>query len=121
MKAEVKAKWLEALRSGEYRQARRILRGSSGTFCCLGVLCEIQGAVWGTGDVDMRDHPDDRLNPWASYPPDNLRAGLTVEECGKLAKLNDGDADCFGEKRAPMDFDQIAAYIDAHIPSETSD
>ena len=41
MNPEVKVKWLEALRSGEYRQTRYILQSSSHGFCCLGVLCDI--------------------------------------------------------------------------------
>lgn len=43
MKPEVKAKWLEALRSGEYNQTiEGELRSEDGnSFCCLGVLCEL--------------------------------------------------------------------------------
>lgn len=32
--------WLEALRSGEYRQVHGTL-GSEGGYCCLGVACEV--------------------------------------------------------------------------------
>jgi hypothetical protein len=36
------ADWVKALRSGDYEQGQEYLcRG--GRFCCLGVLCEIQG------------------------------------------------------------------------------
>jgi hypothetical protein len=46
MKAEIKEKWVAALRSGDYRQTQGALarRGSLGgplSHCCLGVLCEI--------------------------------------------------------------------------------
>lgn len=41
MKPELKAKWLEALRSGKYRQGRGALQSYTGTFCCLGVLCDV--------------------------------------------------------------------------------
>lgn len=40
MNPEIKAKWVEALRSGEYKQARIRLRTADG-FCCLGVLCDL--------------------------------------------------------------------------------
>lgn len=45
MDNKVKALWLEALRSGEYDQAKGTLKedqedGSVG-YCCLGVLCEV--------------------------------------------------------------------------------
>lgn len=32
--------WVEALRSGEYRQCQNLLSDGTG-FCCLGVLCEV--------------------------------------------------------------------------------
>jgi hypothetical protein len=51
MNPEIKSKWLAALRSGEYEQARgglqRILYRDNETghidcgFCCLGVLCDL--------------------------------------------------------------------------------
>lgn len=44
LKPEIKTRWVEALRSGEYRQGRNVLRHQSSagvTHCCLGVLCEI--------------------------------------------------------------------------------
>lgn len=42
MDPELKAKWLEALRSGNYKQVRGQL-ALWGGFCCLGVLNEIGG------------------------------------------------------------------------------
>lgn len=41
LRPEVKAKWAEALRSGNYTQGDGQLRDQSDSFCCLGVLCEI--------------------------------------------------------------------------------
>jgi hypothetical protein len=38
--AEVKARWISALRSGEFPQSTGSLRNTDG-LCCLGVLCEI--------------------------------------------------------------------------------
>ncbi len=40
MNPEVKAKWLAALRSGDYQQGRSAL-AQNGQYCCLGVLCEL--------------------------------------------------------------------------------
>lgn len=40
MKSEIKAKWVAALRSGDYSQTRRNLRNTEG-FCVLGVLCDV--------------------------------------------------------------------------------
>lgn len=37
-------KWLEALRSGKFRQGTRMLRSrEADEYCCLGVACEISG------------------------------------------------------------------------------
>lgn len=40
MNQEIKARWVAALRSGEYPQAINRLRAEGG-YCCLGVLCEL--------------------------------------------------------------------------------
>lgn len=40
MNTEIKQKWVDALRSGEYQQATGRLRSNDG-FCCLGVLCDL--------------------------------------------------------------------------------
>ena len=41
MKPEIKKIWVEALRSGDYKQGNEALRPSNDTFCCLGVLCNL--------------------------------------------------------------------------------
>ncbi len=42
MKAEIKNKWLKALRSGDFKQAVGELHNlDTGGYCCLGVLCDI--------------------------------------------------------------------------------
>ena len=51
MKPEIKKLWVDALRSGEYKQAREVLRTNGGTsFCCLGVLtdlyCKSNNKAW---------------------------------------------------------------------------
>ena len=56
MNPQVKAKWLKALRSGEYRQTRCMLRSSNDAFCCLGVLCDIYtNEVEGSWEFDGYD------------------------------------------------------------------
>lgn len=41
MNPDIKARWVAALRSGEYKQGRGRLRSSANEFCCLGVLCNL--------------------------------------------------------------------------------
>jgi hypothetical protein len=40
MKTEIKERWINALRSGEYRQDKTCLRTING-YCCLGVLLDV--------------------------------------------------------------------------------
>lgn len=47
MNPEVKAMWLDALRSGEYEQTVSRLRDEKG-YCCLGVLCDLHADATGT-------------------------------------------------------------------------
>ena len=59
MNSEVKAKWLEALRSEEYKQTRYTLRSPNDGFCCLGVLCDIYtkevGGSWAWDEIQNPD------------------------------------------------------------------
>lgn len=41
MDAAIKQKWVTALRSGDYLQARGALRKGKDGYCCLGVLCRV--------------------------------------------------------------------------------
>lgn len=41
LKPSVKTMWVNALRSGEYKQGRGRLRTENNEFCCLGVLCNL--------------------------------------------------------------------------------
>ena len=56
MNPEIKAKWVAALRSGEYQQGRANLRNRAEEFCCLGVLCDLAAKEGlGSWDADRRD------------------------------------------------------------------
>ena len=41
MNKDIKKKWVDALRSGEYTQGRDALKNGDGQYCCLGVLCDL--------------------------------------------------------------------------------
>ena len=45
MDKKLKRKWLEALRSGKYKQGNTFLNRNN-KFCCLGVLADIMGLTW---------------------------------------------------------------------------
>ena len=49
MKASLKRKWVKALRSGKYKKGKYQLRRQTekgDVYCCLGVLCAIEGVKW---------------------------------------------------------------------------
>ncbi len=55
MNPTIKAKWTAALRSGEFRQGRQVLRNAPQDdgirdYCCLGVLCELHRRETGKGE-----------------------------------------------------------------------
>lgn len=56
MNQEIKAKWIAALRSGEYKQTRFVLNDKTG-MCCLGVLCDLHNKEeeleWTFNPVDV--------------------------------------------------------------------
>lgn len=107
MKASIKKKWLKALRSGDYKQGTGQLRDSTDCFCCLGVLCDVQGRRWwkqkGTGEwtIGSGDQQD-----WLG--PNNEK--LTRDIGGhkhrvELIRMND----------CGKSFEQIAQYIEHYL------
>jgi hypothetical protein len=60
MNPEIKAQWLTALRSGEFRQARQLLRTPEG-YCCLGVLCELAARAGAIPEVEEFVPGDDDM------------------------------------------------------------
>ena len=55
-----KEKWLEALRSGKYKQDKTFAgllinkdKDKKETFCCLGVACRIMGTIPSSGDGNI--------------------------------------------------------------------
>ena len=98
MDAKIKQLWVNALRSGKYRQARGFLR-KNGAMCCLGVLCEIQGMDWKKAKEEYFDFVTDDV-------PREFNAGLRRPQRHTLAEMNDGE---MGHKK--HSFREIADYI----------
>lgn len=94
MDAKLKAEWIAALRSGQYKQAREALRDGDG-YCCLGVLCLVAGI-----SLDGRREDD------AGYQPIFDLVGNAVVSRG-LAMRNDGNG-----AHHEHSFSEIADYIE---------
>ena len=95
MNQQIKEKWLNALRSGEYSQTRGFLRTIEG-FCCLGVLCDLYAKETGTEWKDNYDFANSSfLGELATLPEKVMKwSGLKEpnpysENWGSLASLND--------------------------------
>lgn len=105
---KVKAKWLKALRSGEYRQAQHTLyKPETAGFCCLGVL---QHCMSG-GKVEV--YEDGSYFSTPSYEWYKSIGGVNCYNSDietELMKMND-DRGC--------KFKTIANYIEKHV--ETTD
>lgn len=110
MKAELKADWVEALRSRRYQQGRGCLRSPDDKYCCLGVLCDvIDNSKWepdieiecfGWGDNDI-------VKNISGFDQKQLEEiGLTFLHETKLINMNDVQK---------LTFDQIADYIEKEV------
>lgn len=95
--AELKAKWLEALRSGEFKQGKSRLV-DCGRYCCLGVLAAVSDFTSDSGIFLYSD----KLRQVG-----NGDAFLDSSVQSRLANFND-------EGRP---FAEIADYIEANIPA----
>lgn len=107
MKSDIKARWIAALRSGDYNQCRGKLVDEDG-YCCLGVLAAIQKAeVWqmSADSIELVLDDQDYFDHIAGY----ISAGLSKNQRATLAAMNDGRG-C-----EPRSFDHIAGYIQAAI------
>jgi len=81
MKLEIKKMWVEALRSGKFKQGTKVLRSINDEFCCLGVLCELH----------RQNHPD---KEWMPSGDNNFfkymgNFGILPFEVTKWAELDD--------------------------------
>lgn len=93
MNPEIKAKWIAALRSGEYEQ-RRTWLCVDGLYCCLGVLCDLavkDGVDLSVGTLmDVRTY-DDNTNtlPFKVQIWSGINSDLGDYSGGALSRGND--------------------------------
>jgi hypothetical protein len=125
MDTELKAKWINALRSGEYTQAEGMLHDSeNGGYCCLGVLCKVMGAEFGEA-IEASD--DDEYGPSTyDYVPhignkvlgcdeelkDIICKDLGIPDQSQLIMRNDGNEGLGVRKHS---FSEIADYIEKNL------
>ena len=78
IKANRKA-WIEALRSRKFRQTKGKLKSRNGSYCCLGVACEVAEVpeVYVAGDYIYGDH--EVLDFYKKYLSDTAEWGAHPE------------------------------------------
>lgn len=88
--AETIKKWVAALRSGEFSQARGALRKDE-AFCCLGVACELYRRETGKGVWD----------------PNTQEDGIAFEE-----RATDPEAlDRYDERERAINWEQLPEFV----------
>lgn len=115
MQGELKWKWIEALRSGAYKQGQKQLKKGA-SYCCLGVLCEVAGLPITSNGVTI-DAVLEHAQRASMYPPLE-RYGLSKEVQGQLTAMNDG-SEFLVDPDTPLvvhTFAQIADWIEENIP-----
>jgi hypothetical protein len=99
MDSDLKKRWVEALRSGKYKQGRHDLRFRD-AFCCLGVLLDLNDPE---GWLGFGQH---RLgNGEEAYIKHPGKFGVAGPTQRKLARMNDSG----------KSFSEIADYIEANL------
>jgi hypothetical protein len=103
MDAALKAKWVEALRSGKYEQAKGCLRDDDG-FCCLGVLADVIAPEWTHEHFNPLSDEDNGLLEEAELLTKH-GVNFAIREQKRLAELNDHGST----------FAEIADYIEKNL------
>jgi hypothetical protein len=106
MNAEIKEKWVAALRGGYYKQTTGMLRSLGDEFCCLGVLCDItHPECWQPQDA-VRPFKYKNIKRFGTVPPALMNeVGINGDQMFDLAGMNDRGSN----------FNQIADYIEQNL------
>ena len=113
MHLEIAEKWITALRSGDYKQARGMLADRKReTYCCLGVLCEI--AIKEGVDVTVSVSSGEA----ALYDGSEENLPASVSDWAGIDSsigILDSGISLVGENDRGISFEEIAAVIEAHV------
>jgi hypothetical protein len=118
MPAEMKAKWIEALRSGKYKQgAHTLFNPDSKAYCCLGVLEQVCD-----GEIEATEFEEYETCPTPEWYKDHNVLDVTATYShgdtysptfeGMLTMMNDGNNAINIEQQ---DFSSIADWIEKNV------
>ena len=134
MKPEIKAKWVEALRSGDFKQGKGYLNNrDDNSFCCLGVLCEINAdkrfnkipvivnkkndkekTIVATSFRIIDDSSETESSIFYLTKNNMEYFGLDATQCQSLMDMNDG-VETVVELVTPKTFNEIADWIEENL------
>lgn len=109
MNEKIKKKWVDALRSGKYKQGREQLRDGD-KFCCLGVLCEVLRIPYRPRDPYLPPRARDLAGLKQKDPLVQLRGRALMA----ISNLNDGN-DVLTPPLRRRTFEQIADVIEKQL------
>lgn len=98
MNPQVKEKWINALRSGEYKQGREKLRSPNG-YCCLGVLCDLyskEKEIEWTFKEAFEEENTQPVDRWyfdgeSEFLPQSVKEWAELEQINPLIKIDVDD------------------------------
>lgn len=102
--------WVEALRSGKFRQATERLRKRNGAMCCLGVLSSLAACEWTWSEVEKAYMADEHEDHDASKRARNF-VGLATSS-GEYEE-DDNTLSLASENDAGKSFAEIADIIES--------
>lgn len=128
MRPDIKADWVRALRSGQYEQTKKgalIYQTDDQEYgyCCLGVLCEIQGMMPSDGDMNVSQieelevHFDLEMG-WQerlAVINDFANGDLLFESMINRQRHPDDGEDNYPPFVGTPNFANIATYIEEHL------
>lgn len=114
MDKDLKVKWLKALRSGKYKQAKFSLHSKHHDgYCCLGVLCEVAKIPSKLGAFEDKLYlfepskfSTSTYDNWLSASIPNDAFGITRDQMYHLMDMNDKESKKFPE---------IATFIENNL------
>lgn len=96
-----KAKWVAALRSGDYKQCTQVLYSpKSNSYCCLGVKLEVVNRLTRADGIYMPTFKELATLDWKRV------VGIDYGAIGRLINMND---------KEDQNFNQIADWIEANL------
>jgi hypothetical protein len=116
----IQIKWLEALENGEYLQGAGALKSQAPfengkhRYCCLGVLCELQGIPWEVSKDGANGFVFLGLGHYLNYPP-----AVFAESAGlrSMSGALSQSIEIKGDYGLPSEFSNLAEMNDSLNPN----